>query len=57
MAAVNPAIPAHGHEAHDDHDHKPHGFLHRWRYRRPSTGFADSPTFSTPARFNSSMTV
>jgi cytochrome c oxidase subunit 1 len=32
MAAVNPAIPAHGHEAHDDHDHKPHGFLHRWLF-------------------------
>jgi cytochrome c oxidase subunit 1 len=34
MAAVNPAIPAHGHahDAHDDHDHKPHGFLHRWLF-------------------------
>ena len=30
-------------------------FLHR--YRRPSTGRADNPTFSTPARFSSSMTV
>src|SRR3954452_16038150 len=32
MAAANPAIPAHGHQAHDDHDHKPHGFLHRWLF-------------------------
>src|SRR3954470_7980362 len=32
MAAANPAIPVHGHEAHDEHDHKPHGFLHRWLF-------------------------
>ena len=29
MAAVNPAIH---HDAHDDHDHKPHGFLNRWLF-------------------------
>ncbi len=31
MAAVNPAIqPAH--DIHGEHDHKPHGFLHRWLF-------------------------
>jgi cytochrome c oxidase subunit I len=29
MAAANPAID---HDAHDDHDHKPEGFLHRWLF-------------------------
>ena len=29
MAAANPAID---HDAHDDHDHKPQGFLHRWLF-------------------------
>ena len=29
MAAVNPAIHQ---DAHDDHDHKPHGFLNRWLF-------------------------
>jgi cytochrome c oxidase subunit 1 len=32
MAAANPAIPAHGHDAHDHHDDKPHGFIHRWLF-------------------------
>ena len=32
MAAANPAIHGKAHEAHDDHDHKPHGFLHRWLF-------------------------
>ena len=33
MAAANPAIhTGHGHDVHDDHDHKPHGFLHRWLF-------------------------
>ena len=32
MAAVNPAIHDTHHDAHDDHDHKPHGFLHRWLF-------------------------
>jgi cytochrome c oxidase subunit 1 len=33
MAAANPAIhTGHGHDVHDDHDHKPHGFLNRWLF-------------------------
>jgi cytochrome c oxidase subunit 1 len=32
MAAANPAIPAHGHDAHDHHDDKPNGFIHRWLF-------------------------
>ena len=32
MAAVNPAIHDTHHDAHDDHDHKPQGFLDRWLF-------------------------